>query len=407
MTITYTGSCALFGTGSTYVGSWLSINVLVVLIGFSAIAMVYALSRLFPSRLHGRIAGISRVEFTQLAISLLIIGVLLAFSVTACGVTQSMSSKYLTSASAGSQLSGKDPFSYAEYYIGNLSLNTGMKLLTYIYATSIAYTTDAQVLTKLSSDTALLNGGRQFQLLKSAKGVNMLSLEFKFSNVLGTSYATLSSFYIALFSSMISVAIGILFLQWLALPVIEAVAFTVLLPVALIMRAVAYGGGRTGLRRASNTFLAFAIALYIIYPLTVALDTYIVHWIYTPCTGSGIDCNPNYQYLTAALTIHSITPTVFSSATSSSDSVWRVLGLSGTPAINSLLEGMAPISLNALLPFEVPAQAQYLIDTGSQFLFVSIVLFSLNIAITLVFGQSLALALDAGIEGENPLWAAL
>lgn len=403
-TPSYTNSCALYGANSTYIGSWLYINVLVVILGISAVAMVYALSRLFPSRLQGRMLGVTRVEFTQLAISLGIIAVLLAFSVTACTMTQGMTSQYLTS-SGSSSVANLDPFSYAEYYIGNLSLNTGIKLVTFLYAESIAYGIDAQVLSQISSD---LNATNHRYITNIGTSTSPVTVTVSIGDELGIPYSTLATFYVGIFSAFISVAVGMLFLQWLSLPVIEAVAFTVLLPVALILRSVAYAGGRAGLRRSANAFLAIAIALYIIYPLTIALDTYIVHWIYTPC-GAGVttNCNPNYQYLGTALTIGTIPTTVFSTAASSATSSIKAI-VQAPSSVTSLLGSILPTAIEAALePTTVPAQAQYIIDTGSQFLFVSIVLFAFNVAITMVFAQSLTLALDAGIEGSSPFWEAV
>ncbi len=405
MTVSYTGSCALYGAGSTYTGSWLYINVLVVLLGLAAVAMIYILSRLFPSRLQGRIAGITRVEFTQLISSIAIIGVLLAFSVSACNLTQSMTSQYLTSAGVSTQLSGMDPFAYSEYYISNLSLNTGIKLLTFLYTESMAYTMDAQVLSKLSADLPRLKGS--YPIGSKLLGGSGFSLSLEFATELGIPYSTLSAFYIGIFSSIVGAAIGMLFLQWLALPVIEAVAFTVLLPITLILRSIAYSAERADLRRAANAFLAIAIAAYIIYPLTIALDSYIVHWIYTPCGASATNCNPNFQYLDTAFTIDKISSTAFSSASSAVTDVFNGYIFSAAPSALSLIGSAAPLALRALVPTNVPAQAQYIVNTSAQFLFVSIVLFAFNLAITLVFAQSLTIALDSGIEGESPFWAAL
>lgn len=399
--VSYAGSCALFG--STYLGSWIYVNMLVLLVAISAVAIVYAMSKLLPFRMQGRMIGITKIEFTQLAISVAIIGILVAFSSAACTATSNMSSQYLKSAGVPSSVASLDPFAYSEYFIGNLSLNSGMKLLTHLYAESIAYGMDAQALSKLTDFIS-----RDFPIAPTLLAKSNLKLSITSGYELGIPYSTLSVFYIGIFSSLITIAIGMLFIQYLALPVIEAIAFTVLLPIAIIMRSVAYTGGRSGLRRAANTFLAITIALYIIYPLTIALDSYIVHWVYTPCSATVTsDCNPNFQYLNTALTIDQISPSVFSNTESSATQVWRAVGISSIPAVSSLLNSVAGLSIKALNPLNVPQDAQYIIDTGSQFLFIAVILFALNIALTMVFAQSLAGALDSGIEGGIPLWSSL
>lgn len=381
-------TCSLFG-GSSFASPWLSINILVILISFLAVALVYAASKLFSTALHSRIVGMLKSEVTQLVISIVIIAVLVAFSGVACNITASMSSSMV-----GTQ-SSLQPIPYAEYYIGNLSTNTGLKLLTYLYTVSISYTVDSQVLSKASE--AFNSNLLTLDLLPVSASINE-------GADLGIPYSLTADFYIDVFSPIVTIAIGALFIQWLALPVIAAVAFTVVLPVALIVRSIAYSGaGSYGLRQAANAAIAICIAVYIIYPLTIALDSSITNWIFS-------QQNPSYMYLNSVLTFTTIPSSSFFSALGNATKLSNANLPSniGKTEISSILSKSQSLGLKSLFePWTVPQQAQYIINSVSQFLFVSIILFALNMAITLAFAQSLARALNSGLEGSNPFWSSL
>ena len=108
----------------------------------------------------------------------------------------------------------------------------------------------------------------------------------------------MTNLYIDLFSSVLLVMIGMLFVQWLSLPIIQAVAFTLMLPFALILRSIAFASsGGQGLRETANAILAIAIALYLIYPLMIMFNSYAISYIFSPanplysctnCLGSSL-----------------------------------------------------------------------------------------------------------------------
>ncbi len=384
-------TCALFG-GNSFASPWLEVNYLVIFISFIALLIIYVISRLFPAALRSRIMSMTKGEISQLFISIVIISLLLGFTGLACDVSAQVSTQYL-----GSQ-NGLQPFQYAEYYIGNLSMNTGLKLLTYLYSLSIAYTIDAQVYTKISEpfSFSLLPS----KLLKSLETLG-LTLESTAGLNFGIPYAMTAEFYMVVFSPLVIIAIGALFVQYLALPLIQAAAFTVILPVALIVRSVAYSGtGSYGLRHAANTVIALMIALYIIYPLTIALDSYIMNWIFSAQ-------NPNYTYLNMQLTYNSIPETIFTPASQAVSSEYQSLQSSFTsmPTIRSIIGQAQNLGLKKLFtPWTIPQDASNVIESVSQFLFASIILFALNVAITIAFAQSLTRALNSGVEGSNPFW---
>lgn len=378
-------TCSLYGP-SSYQSDWITINVIVVLLGISVTAVIYSVSKALPSRPSSLISSITKVEFFQLMLSLIIIGVLIAVSTMACNATTSFTQ----------QLTGKQmvPFQYAEYYVSNLSLNTGLKLLTFLYTNSITYMMDAMVMSKLSSQMPQFN--RQFPRTGSLPIQVSIAGDTEF----GAPYSILSSFYLSLFATTIVTAIGMLFIQFLILPIIEAVAFTVLLPTALILRSIAYAGGRRdSLRHASNAFLSLAIALYLVYPATIALDGYVTGWIYSAQ-------NPLYQYLSPTMTVYQIPATLFSSMQSATTGQETHI-LSIAPSVMQVFNSFVKYGLPALNPFSVPADAITIISDGAQFMFVAVVLFAFNSAVTIAFAQSLANALNAGITGPVPFWSNL
>ena len=383
-------TCALYG-GASYVNSWLGINFAVILAGIFVVTLVYMLSRFLPSSMKGKITSVMRVELTQLFISVIIIIVLIGAASTACTASTAIS-QHVTHTT-------ESPFAYSDYYIGNLTLNTGLRLLTNIYLTSIDYGIDSRVypaLINYEGPGFLSHTASIVSKSTANKGVEIFSVGFSFGADLGANFGILSDLYLAVFGPIITLVIGSLFVQYLSIPIFEYTAFTVVLPVALIMRSIAYSAsGSGGLRSASNAVLAIAIAVYLIYPLMISYNSYIVNWIFSVQ-------NPYFQYLHTAFTLDSLPSTFFSSLSSSVSGSF--LGIT-TPSLNSLLGNYASTGVLPLFdPFAVTSQILTTIDEMAQFIFVGIFLFGLDVAVTLGFAQSLASSLDAGIEGAASFW---
>ncbi len=354
-----------------------------IIIGFMVMAVLYAIGRIMPPRTKSTIAGITKIEMTQLLISALIITLLIFFSSAACGISSSISQQ-LTGTSLG-------PFTYSDYYIGNLSMNTGLRLLTNIYSDSIAFSIDARVYSYMA---AQLSGKLEIPTITIAPGVSMNVLE---GYDLSIGYYLIADLYMDLFSPILVITIGMLFLQYLALPLIKLTAFTLLLPVAIIIRSIAYtGAGGSGLRNVANAVLALAIALYLIYPLTIALDAYMVHWIFSVQ-------NPLYPYLNMGFTLTQLPSTFFSSASSSSPSTLP-FGIAA-PSELSLISGVSSLGLSGVYnPYTPITISNSIVNLMSQFIFIGVILFALNIAITVAFAMSLTKALNTGIEGAASFW---
>ncbi len=383
-------TCALYG-GASYVNSWLGINFAVILAGIFVVTLVYMLSRFLPSSMKGKITSVMRVELTQLFISVIIIIVLLGAASTACSASTAIS-QHVTHTT-------ESPFAYSDYYIGNLTLNTGLRLLTNVYLTSIDYGIDSRVYPALINyeGPGFLSYSSQIKSTSTANpGAEIFSVSFNFGEDLGANFGILSDLYLAVFGPIITLVIGSLFVQYLSIPIFEYTAFTIVLPVALIMRSIAYSAsGSGGLRSASNAVLAIAIAVYLIYPLMISYNSYIVNWIFSVQ-------NPYFQYLHTSFTLDSLPSTFFSSLSSSVSGSF--LGIS-TPSLNSLLGNYASTGVLPLFdPFAVTSQVLTTIDEMAQFIFVGIFLFGLDVTVTLGFAQSLASSLDAGIEGAASFW---
>ena len=371
--------CALFG-GSTYVNSWLSINYLVIAVSFLILALLYMLSNFFPGATKSKVSNLLKVDITQLMLSIVIILILLGMSQLTCNITSSLSQTLV-----GTSLS---PFQYADFYIGNLAMNTGLKLLGSIYSTSVTYAIDSRVLTTIGETSPLAHLGNA-----SVIGVNInIGQDF------GAAYGSLSDVYFDLFAPFTILSIGALFLQYISLPLIEFTAFVVVLPIALVLRSISLTG--SGLRTTANAFLAIAIAAYLVYPLMIAFNSYAINWIFSGnnplygCTGC----------ISTAYSLNNIPSSFFNSVSSQGVTFDGVT----TPAISSLIGSTYFSHMGAQFdPSYVISSAQTSITEISQFLFTAIFMFGIDITVTIGFAMGLAKGLNSGVEGAGSFWSSI
>lgn len=383
---TVVNTCALYG-GTGYASGWIGINYLIIIAGFAIVAMVYMLGRLLPGRIAARITGVTRVEVIELMISAAIIAALIAFAAGACGVTTVISHSV-----TGSSM---DPFQFADFYIGNLTFNTGLTLLTNVYALSIGYAIDSNIFT-LGSELL----GNRISLPKLG---GVVSISFPIGSDLGVFYSSMSGALLGLFAPLIIMSLGMLFIQWLALPVIQATAFVIVLPIAIAARSIAYAGSSSGLRQAANSVLAIAIAAYIIYPLLISFSPCIISAIFGQSNCFGWS-NPASSYI-PSYSLATLTPQEFSSLGSSQ---YNVGGNSfSSPSLGSLVGAAASLGLPALDPFATLGTITPLIGEMSRFIFIAIFLFAMDIIITTAFAIGLSKALNGSLGGNEPLWGAL
>lgn len=379
--------CYLYGSPS-YLNSFLPINYVVILAGFSIIALVYIISRFLPASMSGKVTSITKVEAVELVISAVIIAMVLLFAATACSISSAISS----SVNYGTNTS---PLVLSDQYLATLTFNTGLTLLTNIYSYSLSFAIEGAVWRSIANALQAI--------IPSAPITNFfgpLSFGFPFGYDLGAFYNILSDVFIAGLAPLVIVSLAMLFVQWLSMPIIQATAFVIVLPVAIAMRSFAYAAAGPGLRQTANAVLAIAISAYIVYPLAVSFDPCIVGWIYgqSNCLSST---NPLSQYV-SPYTVTSLPPGAFSSAGSSSSqtSAFQI----GLPALGSIISSAQAVGLPGLNPGAVLSLVVYLITNIAQFLFISLFLFALDLSIAVAFAMGIARALNAGIEGETKFW---
>jgi hypothetical protein len=396
-------NCAI-NPASPYISSWLGINILVVMLGFAIIALVYTVGNFLTPSTKERINGITKIEITQLMISLLIIFVLLAFSSTVysitCNVSSSLASNSITTFS--------DPFQFATNYIGNLSFGVGLNLYSQVFSASYQMVLTATIFEQIPDlfcsivksvvSAYSLTTGVFFCGLAGLKGG--LTIGWQPAINLYIVFDSLSFLYLEIFGPILALAIGALFLQYLAIPVIQYMAFAVMLPAALIMRSIPFGG--QGLRATANIVLAIAIALYLIYPMTIAFDAWAMHWIYSTA-------NPLSPYLAVIPNSNFSAPNNFLKIIPSGQSVfgYAVPSIAGVFQTLFLGSGFAKTYLPNINPTKIAQQGVLFSTMIAKYVFESIVLFGINLAITIGFAASLADALTKGVEGNASFWASL
>jgi hypothetical protein len=369
-------SCALYGS-FTNANNWIGINYLVIIVGFSIVAAIYSLSRLLPPNTREKMTGITKIEITQLMISAVIIAVLIASSSAMCSI-----STYISQSVTGQAYS---PFIFADSYIGNLVFNKGLGIYGQIYALSISYDIYSKVIAFLGSAIVSNIPGLTSIFSRAAGPLNVtITLGYDASIGLGI----FSTLLVALFSPLVILAVGMLFIQYLAIPIIEYTMFTIVLPISIAMRSIAFAGG--GLRTASNSLLAIAIAAYLIYPATIGFDAYTMHWLFS-------SSNPTYTFLESTYSHPTAIPTTFLSTTGI-----PAFGSITTPSISSIWSTLSLTGFLSAISFSEPLT---IVNEISELMFQAVLLFALNIAITIGFAISLTKALNSGIEGAASFWS--
>jgi hypothetical protein len=378
-------NCAIYGA-SNYTNNWLGINYLVILAGLFLVAFIYMISKFMPANMKARIVSMTRVELVELFTSALIIVVLLFFASAVCNISSTLSYQ-----ATGSSYS---PFIYSDFYIGNLTFNTGLKLLSQVYTLSIGFAIDGRLLTAVSNFLSTL--------VSAPEQSGIIQITFPFGYDLGVLYNSVSTLFLDFLAPIVVAALGTLFVQWISIPLIQATAFVVVLPIAIIMRSLPLSGAGGGLRSASNAVLAIAVAAYLIYPLTISFDPCMISWIYG---NSSCIAAPNYSapYI-PSYQLNTLTPGVLSAISSNSTARTGIAGIS-TPMINSFIGTAFDAGIGAVDPYTLLSSTQTMIIYISQFIFQGVILFALDITITIGFAFGLSKALDAGLGGQSPFWS--
>ncbi len=387
-------SCSLFGSAN-YVNEWVLIALLAILSGFLIVAIVYMLGSQLPGSTRSKINSVLRSEVTQLVLGVFIIVILVFATSVACTVTNAIGQTIiLKNGQPISSVGG--PIAYSLLYIQNLVTNQGFGLLSLMYSQAFAEATTSLILTQFSQalGSFFLGGG-----FGPSIGTSSLTVTFKIIPAydLGLAHARMADLYLDVFAPLAMIAIGLLFLQYLATVIVQQAAFLVILPVALIMRLLVFSG--SGAKTAANAVLALAIAAYIVYPLAVVFDGYALSWISNP------SLNPSQPYL--ASTDSGAQFGSISSVLSGAGSAGCTSQAGCTLDPTSLLGSGFLSSLGLLAPGASESAAQGIVTQLASLLFMSIIMTAVNLMITFGFAMGLTRALDAGVEGAASFWSSL
>jgi len=390
-------TCVLGGTptsagGATLnTGNWISINMIMVLLVITFAAAVYMFSGFVSTQLREKMKGAAKFEAFQAMVSIAIIFTLIGLSVVSCNIGNSI-------VQASTPITGQvyqTPMQASESYIGTLMFTKGLGLFTQIYAESVLIAVYANVATSI--DDALSEIAID-PVLSISFSPDFFGAMYGFSGALG-----------AAFEPLIVVTFGILFLLYLLLPLVQSLALTVVVPVALIMRTIPFAGPR--LRESSDSFLALAIGFYFILPLAILMNQFIVHWIFTGCSATVLTlCNPypqyTQQYVISTFPSSALFNTNSTTFTAGGLGVFNLpvsfLG-SGLSAGGGILSGLtSAVNLVIFLP-------QVIIGLGlktAEYVFEGIVLIGIDMAIVLGFAQGLTKGLNSAgrIIGVGPFW---
>jgi nitrate reductase NapE component len=206
-----------------------------------------------------------------------------------------------------------------------------------------------------------------------------------------------------IFTPMVVATFGMLFLQFIMLPVISGISLSILLPIALLIRSFGFTGPR--LREAADSFLALAIVLYFVYPLTFVMNYQIISWLY--CSNGPV-CNPYPQYNGGYQLSSLSASSLFASNTVPANMFGYNLGLASN-FYGPLFSGkMSYLGIGNILYgwAAVPNDINTITVALAQYLFEGIVLIALDLAITI----GLAIGLQRGISsalsflGGGSIW---
>ena len=240
----YSTYCTFAGSGisSLNANQWINITAIVLGINFAVAAVIFAISGIMPTAFREKLKAAAKYEAFQGMISVVILAVLIGSASTMCNIGQMLV--------AGSTVQHyQNPLQYSQFYVNNLMFNTGLNLFTSIYSESVMLTLTGNIANFIED------------FLPTISITPILS--FSFSPSLIGIYYGFSGAMTGTFLALIVITFGVLFMVLLILPFIQQLAFTILLPLALVMRSIPFAG--PNLRQTSDTFLALAVGFYLIF----------------------------------------------------------------------------------------------------------------------------------------------
>ncbi|MEM3753713.1 MAG: hypothetical protein QW778_03885 [Candidatus Micrarchaeaceae archaeon] len=344
--------------------SWININLIVVLLSMTIGALVYAVANLLPAQRREKLKGAVKYELFQSIISVFIIIIIIAFAGTSCTIASSFTPH------------SENPFTYANYAVSNLLFKNGVSIITGLYAKGINFYTSGLILEMAAASLTYS---------KPIVSASNLQIGATVSPSIADLFGTYSNLFTDWLPGFVIISFASLLLLYLVLPIIQIGALTVLLPVALIMRSLAFAGPK--LRESANSFLSVAIAFYFILPLMIVFNSYIVNWMY--CTGGLQSCNPYTQW-TGPYSIPSTSTSLFTSTPETFNGLREVLTVPSTFYASTGLPIAGVIFAPSLL-------AQFTNEVAEYF-FEGVFLIALDFVVTVAFAIGLAKGLNAGMD---------
>jgi hypothetical protein len=376
--------------GGTLQQNWVSISMFVAVIALMGVGIIYMISNMLNSSMKEKFKALARFEIFQIMLSIIIIFLIIAFSMTACSITSTLSQSLIGTA--------ESPFNFADYYVGSLLFSNGLGLITQAYSISINYAITAHMISLISSFTTpylskLPWVGATFSFPATTK---MFTARIGMSQSFAEVYLAYSGLF-SMLSDFVLVTFAALLVMWLILPVIHAIALVILIPIALIMRMISFEG--PNLRNIANSIIAISLAFYFVLPLTFVFNSYAMGWMF--CNNGINPCNPYPQYV-GQYTENNIQVNELFNSTN----VTSTLGGLANTNINifsSILSGMnffgsSGYMSNLFSILDAPASVDNYSNQVAQYLFQGIVLMALDLAITIGFAMGIAKSFNAVSE---------
>ncbi len=289
--------------------NWIGITLLVVLTFMMVGAAAYGLSGILPVNMREKIRGSVKYEYVQGVFSIVLVAAIFAISLTACSVEGAITSSATKlggpplGVTPACGTSYTDPFQFSNCYVGNLLFSKGTALVSGMISEGFFLFAEGNLLYFVVNSAA--------QKLPKAAGAGTLfgaiNWGFDISPSISNSEGPAEIFYdysfilVLVFETIIVATFGLLFLLFLSLGFIELLSLTLVLPVAIAMRCISFAGPK--LKEASNAFIAIAIAFYFVFPVTIAMNYYIVNWTY--CSNGGA-CNPYAESYLSTYTLNTL-----------------------------------------------------------------------------------------------------
>lgn len=391
---------------------WIGINVLVVLFSVTFGALIYTVANFMPGQKGRKLKGIASYEIIEAIFSVILVFALFVIANFAC--------------QAGAVLYGSGNgyagiFTAAEGYIGNLLFQNGVNLMTSMYTVSINYSMIAKIVYFLMEEGAQFLQG----VVSALAGGDIFGLSIGFSTNIASLLGAYAGIYTNIYGTFLIASFAGLFIMFLVLPIIQAAALTIVAPLAIAFRALAFTG--PGLRKTANLFLAMAVGFYFVLPLTIGFNSYVVSCLNiqnqlgiqnNACDVAGTTTS-QYPFFTRYLANYVVvTPPssifenqagvgIISSGANGAAPSWVGSNPDLGTLDSSFYNSVTNLNSDFALMFSASETAESYGRQVAAYLFVSTVLLAIDFGITLGFIAGLAKGLDAmaGLFGAGSFWS--